>query len=241
MKKIINSLLLLAFTFLPLTNAFAEKLTLVAGPFPPYHYWENNKQVGVNVELAEEVFRRIGVEAEFKTPLSFQRALKAIETGDADAFVSLIYVKDLAKYMYYSKEPVNILKTVIFARKGSGLKIDKFEDLKGKTIGVVKGYSYGDKFNKSSDLKKQIYADDQEVIRALAYGRIDLAAAHEAPFNFISKQIGVGDKLETAHVLLEEPMFVTFSKKLGEKKARELIGRFDKALKQLKDETAEKK
>ena len=90
-------------------SAWAEKLVVATGPFPPYQYQEGGKQLGINADIAAEVFRQMGIEPEFRSS-SFNRVLKYVETGEAGAFISLIYVKDLAEYMYYTSEPVNTLR-----------------------------------------------------------------------------------------------------------------------------------
>ncbi|GBC62819.1 amino acid ABC transporter [Desulfonema ishimotonii] len=234
MKKKLITLLTIIYVLLPLSAIGAEKLVVATGPFPPYQYMEKGRQRGVNADIAREVFRRMNIEPVFRSS-SFQRTLRLVKSGEAGAFISLIYVKELAESMYYTSEPVNVLKTVIMARTGSGIRVNGIGDLKNKNIAVVSGYSYGPEFNNTSDLKKHSYPNDRELILALARNRTDVAVAHEAPFRFISRQMGFGGKFEVVHFLLEEPMYVTFSKALG-KKGSELAEKFDTVLRQMKKE-----
>ncbi|WP_413581193.1 transporter substrate-binding domain-containing protein [Bdellovibrio sp. HCB288] len=40
----------------------ANKIIVVGEEFPPYKYLDNGKAVGVDIEVAQHIFRRLGVE-----------------------------------------------------------------------------------------------------------------------------------------------------------------------------------
>jgi len=107
------------------------------------------------------------------------------------------------------------------------------DDLKDKTVGVVREYSYSPEFDNHKGLKKDESADDTMMIRKLGEGRTEFAVGEEGNLKFISIQIGI--KLETAYLLLEDPNYLAFSKASGDK-GKSLAEKFDQTMRQLRKE-----
>ena len=213
--------------------AFAEKLVFVTADWPPYVLSENGKTSGIDTEIALELCKRLGIEGEVQS-LPWKRALKMVEKGEADAIFAPRYNEERAAFLYYPSEPLNIEKTVILARKGSGIKVSGLDDLKGKAVGIVRGYDYDPKFNTYKEIEKIECNDDAELAKIFARERISLAASSdEWVMKYLCKKAGV--ETETVYVLNETPSYIAFSKAKGEK-SKSLCDRFSEALRQLKQE-----
>jgi polar amino acid transport system substrate-binding protein len=127
-----------------------------------------------------------------------------------------------------------IEKTVILAPKGSGMKINSLDDLKGKVVGAVRGYAYDPKFDNEKGIEKAECNDDAELVKIFAKGRVSLAAgADEGSMKYLCKKAGF--EAEVVYVLNEMPSYIAFSKAKGER-GKALNEKFSQALRQLKDE-----
>ena len=216
MKKLIATLLLMAGLLALPTGVLAEKLVFVTSEWPPYVISENGKASGLNTETVRELCKHIGFESEIQI-LPWKRALLHVKEGKADALFAARYTEERANFMYYMSESLTIEKNAIMARKGSNMKISKIDDLKGKVVGVVRGYVYGPEFDNYQGFKrKDLSKDDRQLIKKFANNRIPLIAdTDEKVSKYLCRQAGV--EAETVYVLNEIPGYIGFSKTLGEK------------------------
>jgi polar amino acid transport system substrate-binding protein len=232
MKKMFATVILAALLFLP-GIALAEKVLFVSTDWPPYVMSENGKPSGIDTEIVLELCKRLGIEADIQV-LPWKRALKNVEKGEADAIFAVRHNEERAAFLYYPSEPLNIEKTVIIAGKGSGIKVTGLDDLKGKSVGTVRGYTYDPKFDTHKEIEKIDCNDDAELVKVFTKGRVPLAAScDEITLKYLCKKAGV--ETETVYVLNETPSYIGFSKAKGEK-GKSLCDKFSEALRQLKKE-----
>jgi polar amino acid transport system substrate-binding protein len=232
MKKLIVTLALFVLIFLP-TIAQAEKVVFATTEWPPYAFTKDGQPSGINVEIVVELCKRLGIDSEIRV-LPWQRALDYVEKGKVDAIFALRYTEERAKFVYYPSESLPVEKTVVMSPKGSGMKVNKIDDLKGKKIGVVRGYSYSPEFDNYQEAKKTICDDDNQLVKILGKKRIELAAgADEGSIKYLCKKDGI--EVETLYVLNEAKGYIAFSKAIGER-AKILGDKFSEALKKLKEE-----
>ncbi len=232
MKKSVA--VLLTFIFLSLSgSASGEKIVFVTSDQPPYVMSEKGQPSGLDIDIVQELCSRLGVEAEIRV-LPWKRALKNAEKGEADAIFAPRNTEERAAFLYYPSEPLIIERTVILAPKGSGIKINSLDDLKGKVVGVVRGYAHDPKFDNEKGIEKAECNDDTELVKIFSNGRVSLiAGSDEGSLRYVCKQSGF--EAETVYVLNEAPTYIAFSKAKGEK-GKALTEKFSQALRQLKEE-----
>jgi len=224
--------------FMPFT-AMGETVTFVTDDFPPYGYIENGEVKGISADIIREVCRRADIQAKFQV-ISWQRAIKSMKDGSADGIFYLHRNEEREKFLFFPSEPVALPKMACFVLKTGNIKIEKLEDLKGRNCGVIGDYSYGTEFDRFGDTRKIPCKDLKELIKLLEVGRIDTAVSEEMSFRYLSRELGLQDKFETAYVITQNPVYVAFSQKNTQKGA-ELAGIFSRILPQLQEDgTAEK-
>ncbi len=215
-------------------SVMAEKLIIGAvEDLPPFQYVEAGKIVGIGIDITHEICKRLGIEAEFQA-FPFKRYLYMAEKGEVNCLAGASYTEERAKFLYFCSEPVHVLKTAIFIRKGSGLKLSNLIDLKDKNVGVVRGYTYGAEFDKL-DLKKTVCNDENEMIRIFRHGRVDFVAAYEDIFSAASGQQGFQGEYEIAYTISERKVYHGFSKIMGDR-GKELAEKFSMTLRQMKED-----
>lgn len=110
------------------------------------------------------------------------RCLAAMENGQVDLLDKLYYSQDRESYLHYVK-PAYQTQTSTFrfySHVSNPVKIDNFDDLRDKTIGVVRSAIYYPKFDQAKDVRKISHLHLKNLVGMVKAKRIDaLIAAPE--------------------------------------------------------------
>lgn len=136
-----TSILFLLLTFSLLNVSKAEPLVFLADHFPPYEFANPiGKALGYDVELIDQIFKAIEVEAQFKF-VPWNRVINTVKKGDAAGYFSCAYKKEREEYSYYS-DSISTATQGIIVRRGFDVSgIRHVEDLKSMRVGSVEGYA----------------------------------------------------------------------------------------------------
>lgn len=233
MKKLFYGVVFLAVIMMLLpVHVQAQKLTLVYETYPPYEYMDGGKLVGTDVDIIREACKRIGCDPEF-LDRPWKRAIEEVKAGQADGIFSLFKTGEREAFLYYPSEGLSFEKNIVIAKKGKGIKAAKLDDLKGKTVGVVVDYSYGDAFDADKSIKKETCKSNEELLKKLDGERMDVAIINEVVFNSLVKKMGMKDKLEVIYQQSYDPLYVAFSMAKGVK-AKKLAADFSRVLEEMR-------
>ncbi|HRD20316.1 MAG TPA: basic amino acid ABC transporter substrate-binding protein [Fervidobacterium sp.] len=190
MKKFLKVLVVLTL-IIAATFSFAQTLTqikqrgkLIIGTeptFPPFEFVdEKNQVVGFDIDIANELAKRLGVKVEVVS-LPFDSLIPALQQGKIDMVIAgMTITEDRAKVVDFSK-PYFEANQAIVVRKESKFEPKKLEDLIGKKIAVQLGTT-GDLI--SSEIKGIEVVRFQRFTDAfleLQNGRVDAVVLDEAP------------------------------------------------------------
>lgn len=204
--------------------------TLIVGTnaeFPPFEYIEQGQIVGFDVDLMNEISKLTGKKVEFKN-MAFDSLLIAMQTGKINCIISGMTATDERRQHVNFSTPYFISKQAIIVPENSD--IQKFEDLKGKKIGVVIGYTgdmvVTDMYKDTSSITR--YEATGQAIMALTAGKVDAAVLDMEPAKeYVANNEGI-KVLDTA--LAEEEYSIALPK---DKTA--LLDEINKALQTLKE------
>jgi len=133
------------------------------GTYPPFTYHDDNgKLTGFDVEISEEVAKRLGVEAEFKET-QWDAIFAGLDAKRFDMIANQVGINDERKEKYSFSDPYISSSAVLIAREDSDIK--SFEDIKGLKAAQSLTSNYGkmaksygaelvgvDGFNQSAEL-----------------------------------------------------------------------------------------
>ena len=110
------------------------KLTMATNAeFPPYEYYEGEKVVGIDAEVAEKIAEKLGLELEI-ADVSFDSIIPGVQSGKYDMGMAGMTVKDERKRsVNFSDSYATGIQSVI-VKEDSPIK--SIDDLDGKKIGV---------------------------------------------------------------------------------------------------------
>ncbi len=223
-------LILAVFTAVP---AVSDPLRVVYTEWFPYTFTDNGQPTGFEIEVARAVFERLTVEAEF-VQYPWRRCLAYLESGYADALVSLLKTSGREVFTDFPEEHISVSHTSFFAQAGRVPEYKgDFEQLKGLRVGVVMGFSYGGDFDKASGFLKDETADAKGLIQKVLAGRVDLAAENQTVVAAEAARMGVADKIRFLSPSIHtQKLYVGFTRA---RNMRKLVGLFSDELKAFKE------
>ena len=144
-----------------------------SGSYPPFEMMDGDKLIGFDVDLAEELARRMGVKVKFEV-IDFKGLIASLTSKRVDVLISaLTWTPERAERISFSSPYYNAGLGALYKDK-TPIALPK--DLSGKTVGVQLGSS-GDLFvrEKAGTIVKEIktYDDIMLAVKDLENGRVD--------------------------------------------------------------------
>ncbi len=151
----------------------AESVSFCFNDWPPYTQIGDEGPEGITVQIVQRAADMLGLEARFFEH-SWDDCLQKVEDGEYDVLL------DAAKREAYLQGPTsfNSYTDTFWVRNDS--KVNRYDELTGGKIALVKGYNYADSLMAHiDDLGLEIVRgeDDPSNIRDLADGKIDAVIA----------------------------------------------------------------
>lgn len=187
--------------------------------YPPMEFRnEKNELVGFDIDLSDEIGKRLGVKVEY-VMTEFGGLIMSLNSNKIDMSASAISITDeRKKEVEFTKPYVNSGQALVVKKGNTSIKDEK--DLNGKTVGAQLGTT-GEQAAKKIEGVKEVKAYDKvpQVFQDLDIGRIDAVIVDEFVGRYyLSKQ---KDKSEVVKSLEQEPIGIAFKK--GEKELQEEV------------------
>ena len=174
MKVLMNFfLLLMGFSLLSLPVGVAGKtISLVALEYPPY-YGKDLPDQGFMTEIIQGAFAESGYQVTVKFR-PWKRAFEEAKAGKFDGAYTM-WIREERKQWFIFSAPLLPNLIGFYVRKQDPIAFETLEDLKPFKIGVVRGYADPPAFEKATYLQKTVANTDEQNMRKLLLGSIDLA------------------------------------------------------------------
>lgn len=161
----------------------AEKtFTITTERFVPF-IGEEFKNYGWTMEVARAALEPQGYKVTLVL-LPWARALKKAQTGEYDGLYLSYYVKEREPWFVFSK-PIGETRTGFYKLKERNISYTTLQDLKPYTIGVTRGAAVSPDFDNADYLAKEFITSDEQILKMLLKGRIDLFAGSEQVGQYI--------------------------------------------------------
>ncbi|WP_018130334.1 basic amino acid ABC transporter substrate-binding protein [Effusibacillus pohliae] len=198
---------------------------------------EKGEIVGFDVDLLKAIADKAGFKVTFKnTP--WEGIFTNLQNGDRDILISAITITDERKKSMDFSEPYFEAKQLIAVPKDS--KIAKFEDLKGKKVGVQTGTTGDDVVSKllgkdNPNVKR--FESTPLALKELANGGVEAVVADNGVvINYVKNNSDKGFKM------IDDPSFEKEFYGIAVKKGnKELLDKINDGLKKIKDDGTYKK
>lgn len=194
--------------------------------FAPFEYREGKNIVGFDIDLIKEIARISGFEIEF-VDMQFDGLLPALESGKIDLIISgMTATEDRKKFVDFSS-PYYSTKQAILVYQDEQ-KIQSFDDLVGRKVGVVLGFTGDILVSKIPNIQSQKFNAASEVILALKSKKIEAVVMDYETAKNYAKQ--------NSELKLVQTDFASEEYAIAMRKGNEeLLGKINQAIKQIKE------
>ncbi len=199
--------------------------------YPPFSYKENDKNVGIDVELMEAIAKEEGFEVEIK-PMDFGGIIPAIQSGQLDGAIAGTNITEERKKVVDFSEPYYDAGLVAVINKDN-TTIKTAKDLEGKNIAVKNGTAgarYADA-NLKGKAQIRVYEDTTSMLKAVENNQAD-AAFEDYPVIAYTLKITPDAKLKIGTEKLTNDKNGFMVKKGSN---QELLEKFNNGLKKLRE------
>lgn len=158
--------------------------------FPPYEYYEGSKIVGMDVEIAEAIAKKLNLELKIED-MEFDSIIIAVTQGKADmGLAGMTVTEERLKSVNFSESYQTGIQVVIVT-EDSAIKTP--DDLKGKKIGVQLATT-GDIYAKDDFGEENVeeYNKGADAVMALKQGKVDAVIIDNQPaLSFVKSTDGL--------------------------------------------------
>lgn len=233
-KKIIASALIMCMGF-AFGACSGSKETVESGylimatnaAFPPYEYWENDKIVGIDAEIAQELANRLGLTLKIED-VSFDSLITGVQSNKYDIAVAGMTVTEERKLSVSFTDSYSTgIQSIIVPEDSEITDIDVLID-GDYTVGVQIATT-GDIYM-SDDIgmdRVEQYNNGADAVQALTTGKVDAVVIDNQPAQaFVAANSGL-KILETPYTIEDYAIAVN-------KNNTELLDKINKALAEMK-------
>lgn len=231
MSKRIHVLLLLMFMSLPV----AAKKTLFAAmdDWPPFIIDTNSLSSdsgfdGIDRELLQELSSRTGIDI-YLLRYPFMRALQDMQGGRVDLLTSLAKTPARSRYIGYLSTPYYQCHPAFYGLPALAKQVRRYADLKGKTIGYVRGSVYFEPFDSDASLHKNAVLNESQLPGKLLKQRNDLFIGTDCQVSYALHEMGLSQQIVATTYQPDHnvDLYIGYSKAAG---IEQEVALLDKAL-----------
>lgn len=200
---------------------------------PPFMYQAGEQAAGVYPAVLAELFRRIGVAVRIE-PRPWKRGLLDLDAGRAGVGGIYKTAERMQKYDY--SEPLYLEQIAVYYNRKHPLQFQALADLRGKHIGVIRGWSYGDDFDlarKAGLFQATDASGDRQNLSKLALSRIDAAIAVVESGDAVIASDNLQQIVRADTLLASNPAHLAFAKSA---RRGNLLRQVDRALAEMRQD-----
>lgn len=198
-------------------TGYAENYTVAVDEnLAPYSYRAaDGKVVGIDIDMLQELGRRLNIQFTPK-PLPWKRVLAETQIGRSQLSMPLFRTPERETFALFTGV-MHYSRLALFGRRNQPWRPVKLEDLRGKNIGVNRGFVLQPAFDKAAQEGlfqiEEVNTLDQNVRKLLA-GRIDAFAANEDAIRFTVRGTPAASEIVMQPLVLDpsRPAFLVISR-----------------------------
>ncbi len=213
---------------------YSIDIEVVTEQYPPFNFEKDGFVQGVATEVVQAVLEELEIEKEIKV-MRWGRAYRRA-TRRANVLIYSIGRTADREELFHWVGIVAPLDIYLYSKsRGRSFDINKEDDLKHFSIGVVEGDMRDQYFSLNKDLRIKRYKNSRELFNALVNKEIDLLPAAQLNFPYLVEHLGYNldefRELFFIEELSNEGLYMAFGKRTELK----IVHKFRNALEKIDD------
>lgn len=166
----------------------APTLTVVTDVWPPFRMLAQDDQFyGLDIDILRQLQARSGIALELKR-VPWGRALKQMQTGQADLMIGLAHTRERAAFVDYLQPAYYQCRPAFYGKPAAVAALHRYEDLKGKEVGFVLNSAYFDPFDDDSQIDKHGVPTEDQLQRMVERGHLPLMIGTDCQVDYALSQ-----------------------------------------------------
>ena len=176
--------------------------------YPPVSWVTEGQLRGLAPEVVRQLFSELGHEVRTEALGNWKRCLLEVQEGRIDIVVGAYRTAERAKRLAFSTQYLIADPIVLFVRRDRQFAFSQWNDLGGKTVGLLLGDSFGDRFDRFAErrLKIERVSSSEQNVRKLVLGRIDFMPVGLPTWRLQGQRLGYGEEI----IRLPEPLVTEY-------------------------------
>lgn len=171
---------------------------------PPYSFRdENNEVAGFDVDFANEIGERLGLEIEFIQG-TFDTFIPGLETDRWDVVIAGQAITPERLEQVDFSIPYRVSAVTIFLNADDDATVSDLDDLAGRSIAVLAGSSDVERAESVADAELQTYENATLALTDLGLGRVDSYIGSRFVGTYVAEQSGLEVQPTDAELTLEQ-------------------------------------
>ncbi len=180
------------------------------GTFPPFNFLDDKEKFqGFDVDISNELAKRLDVEAEF-IATAWDGLVAGLKADKFDVIIGQMTVTEERKKSVDFTDPYVITGSVLITREETD-DITKLEDIKGKKVGVGGGTTFEDVANSVEGADVKLYKTVGDYIQDLVNGRLDVIINDQLLMGYNIQENDLGIKV-TSDILNKDEIAMAVNK-----------------------------
>lgn len=188
-NSILKLIMISAIIFIAIIGCKKENKKLYVGTnaeFEPFEYREGGNIVGFDIELISEISKLINKDIEVED-MAFDGLLPALQTKKIDLIIAgMTATEERKKFVNFSESYYKSQQAIVVNKDENG--INNFDNLIGKEVGVILGYTGDIIVSEMANVKVQRYNATSEAIMALKSKKVQAVVLDYEPAKNYSAQ-----------------------------------------------------
>ena len=192
MKKFVKSLLMGALVLSLSVSAMAKDKIFVGtnAEFPPFEYLEKGEVTGFDIELVNEIGKVMDADVKV-LDMSFDGLLPALQMKKVDLVIAGMTATEERKKTVSFTQPYYTASQVIIVKEGNN-SIKSFDDLKGKKVAVMLGFTGDTIVSEIEGVKVERFNAAYAGIMALQADKVEAVVLDSEPAkNYVKQNPGL--------------------------------------------------
>lgn len=176
----------------------AGTLTACGHPaYPPVSWTTQGQLHGLAPEVVRQLFGELGYTVRIEALGNWKRCLLEVQEGRIDIVTAAYRTGERAAKFAFSGEPLIVDSIVLFVRRDRAFRFATWDDLEGKTVGLLLGDSFGERFDRFAEARLTIerVSRSEQNVRKLVLGRIDFMPIGLGTWRLQERSLGYGDEI----------------------------------------------
>jgi polar amino acid transport system substrate-binding protein len=166
----------------------APTLTVVTDVWPPFRMLaQDNQFYGLDIDILRRLQARSGIQLVLKQ-VPWGRALKQMQTGQADLMIGLARTPERALFVDYLQPAYYQCQPAFYGKPAAVAALHRYEDLKGKEVGFVLNSAYFAPFDDDSEIDKHGVPTEDQLQRMVERGHLPLMIGTDCQVDYALSQ-----------------------------------------------------